>query len=268
MTSVFSRTGAITAQAGDYTAAQITNAPAGNVAATNVQAAIDELDSEKIDKSFITAKGSLVSGTALSTPIGVTVGADGTALIADSTTSSGLSYGVQLESRFDQPDLTVNASLAASVVNSSNYIAFAQTTANITATLPNPTVGATKHRTITLCNEGTQAIGITFVSGAGFYLTPNDVMDITWNGSRWVAANAQLAVAPSYARGIKAATQTFNAIGGNVTFDTVQASFGSDISLSSGVFTLKAGKTYRLRASINFFTNVGLMFGQHSLGST
>jgi len=47
VTSVFSRTGAVTAQSGDYTATQITNAPAGNISATTVQAAINELDSEK-----------------------------------------------------------------------------------------------------------------------------------------------------------------------------------------------------------------------------
>lgn len=45
--SVFSRTGVVTAQNGDYTASQVTNVPAGNIAATTVQAAINELDSEK-----------------------------------------------------------------------------------------------------------------------------------------------------------------------------------------------------------------------------
>jgi hypothetical protein len=45
--SVFGRTGIVTAQSGDYTASQITNTPAGNISATTVQAAIDELDSEK-----------------------------------------------------------------------------------------------------------------------------------------------------------------------------------------------------------------------------
>jgi hypothetical protein len=47
VTSVFGRTGAVTAQSGDYSAAQVSNAPAGNISATTVQAAINELDSEK-----------------------------------------------------------------------------------------------------------------------------------------------------------------------------------------------------------------------------
>lgn len=47
VTSVFTRTGAVVAASGDYTAAQVTNTPAGFVAATDVQAAINEIDSEK-----------------------------------------------------------------------------------------------------------------------------------------------------------------------------------------------------------------------------
>jgi hypothetical protein len=45
--SVFGRSGAVVATAGDYTASQITNTPAGTLAATTVQAALNELDSEK-----------------------------------------------------------------------------------------------------------------------------------------------------------------------------------------------------------------------------
>lgn len=48
VTSVFGRTGAVVAAADDYTAEQVTNVPAGSIAATNVQDAIDELDTSKI----------------------------------------------------------------------------------------------------------------------------------------------------------------------------------------------------------------------------
>lgn len=47
VSSVFGRTGAVVAVAGDYTASQVTNVPAGTIAATDVQAAINELDTEK-----------------------------------------------------------------------------------------------------------------------------------------------------------------------------------------------------------------------------
>lgn len=47
VTSFEGRTGVVTAQAGDYTASEVTNVAAGNIAAVTVQAAIDELDTEK-----------------------------------------------------------------------------------------------------------------------------------------------------------------------------------------------------------------------------
>jgi len=48
VTSVFGRTGGVTATSGDYTATQITNTPAGTIAAVNVQTALNELDTEKL----------------------------------------------------------------------------------------------------------------------------------------------------------------------------------------------------------------------------
>ena len=47
VTSVFGRTGNVVSANGDYTASQLTNVPAGNIAATTVQAALNELDTEK-----------------------------------------------------------------------------------------------------------------------------------------------------------------------------------------------------------------------------
>jgi hypothetical protein len=57
--SVFGRTGAVVAAASDYDANQIDNTPAGTIAATEVQAAINELDSEKVAKAGDTMTGSL-----------------------------------------------------------------------------------------------------------------------------------------------------------------------------------------------------------------
>ncbi len=45
--SVFSRIGDVVAQSGDYVASDITNTPAGTIASTNVQSALNELDTEK-----------------------------------------------------------------------------------------------------------------------------------------------------------------------------------------------------------------------------
>lgn len=47
VSAVFGRTGAVIATAGDYTGSLVTNVPAGGVVATNVQAAVTELDTKK-----------------------------------------------------------------------------------------------------------------------------------------------------------------------------------------------------------------------------
>jgi hypothetical protein len=49
--SVFGRTGTVTATNGDYTASNITNVPSGGIVATEVQAAINELDGDKLAKA-------------------------------------------------------------------------------------------------------------------------------------------------------------------------------------------------------------------------
>jgi hypothetical protein len=82
--SVFGRTGAVVATAGDYTATQVTNVPAGGIAATTVQAAVNELDTEKAALAHTHWGGSWSgSGTGLSLS-GGTTGLD----------ASGTNYGV------------------------------------------------------------------------------------------------------------------------------------------------------------------------------
>jgi hypothetical protein len=48
VTSVFGRNGVVTSANGDYTASQVTNVPAGTIAATTVQAAINELEGDVV----------------------------------------------------------------------------------------------------------------------------------------------------------------------------------------------------------------------------
>jgi trimeric autotransporter adhesin len=60
ITSIFTRTGEIVAQSGDYSASLITNSPEGNIAATDVQAALNELDDEKVSKAGDTITGALI----------------------------------------------------------------------------------------------------------------------------------------------------------------------------------------------------------------
>ncbi len=63
VTTVFGRTGAVLAVAGDYTAAQVTNVAGGSVAAVTVQAAIDELDAEKVAKTGDSVSGAITFAT-------------------------------------------------------------------------------------------------------------------------------------------------------------------------------------------------------------
>jgi hypothetical protein len=51
------RTGAVVSVAGDYSAAEISSTPSGNIVATNVQDALDELDLEKAPASHVGAGG-------------------------------------------------------------------------------------------------------------------------------------------------------------------------------------------------------------------
>jgi hypothetical protein len=61
VTSAFGRSGDVTAVGGDYTAALVTNTPAGTISATDVQAAIDQLDNSKAAFSH-THTGASITG--------------------------------------------------------------------------------------------------------------------------------------------------------------------------------------------------------------
>ena len=65
VTSVFGRTGAVVSAGGDYTAGQITSTAVGNIAAVNVQAAIAELESEKISTGNSVISSSMLAASAV-----------------------------------------------------------------------------------------------------------------------------------------------------------------------------------------------------------
>jgi hypothetical protein len=62
VTSVFTRTGNVVAQNGDYTASQITNTPSGDISSLTVQNAINELDTEKVSTTRQVIAGAGLSG--------------------------------------------------------------------------------------------------------------------------------------------------------------------------------------------------------------
>ena len=70
--SVFGRTGAVVATAGDYTAGLVTFTPTGGLSSTNVQSACAELDTEKADKTLaVTAGPGLSGGGTLAAPFSI-----------------------------------------------------------------------------------------------------------------------------------------------------------------------------------------------------
>ena len=83
----------------DYTASTgttvtgLTALVAGDIATVSSPSAFNVANA--IPKATITAKGDLLVGTGASTPTNLGVGADGTTLVADSSTSTGLRYNPQ-----------------------------------------------------------------------------------------------------------------------------------------------------------------------------
>jgi len=62
--TVFGRIGNVVATNGDYTASEVTNVPAGSIIATNVQAAIDELETEKLNFPSYAVPGGIANAGA------------------------------------------------------------------------------------------------------------------------------------------------------------------------------------------------------------
>jgi len=72
VSSVFGRTGAVVAAAGDYTAAQVVNVPAGTLSATDVQAAINEIDGDNVAQDALIAANASAIATKASSAITIT----------------------------------------------------------------------------------------------------------------------------------------------------------------------------------------------------
>lgn len=92
VSSVFGRTGAVVAVAGDYDGTEVTNTPAGNIASTTTQAAINELDTEKqpID-SDLTSWAGVTRATGFDTFTGNPTSANLRSLLTDES-GTGSAY--------------------------------------------------------------------------------------------------------------------------------------------------------------------------------
>lgn len=124
-------------------ASSISNTPAGNIAATTVQAAINELDSEKIAKAGDTGIGALTVAGLLSSSgvIGYTTGAGGTATQPTSKStavtlnkpagqitmnSASLAAGAAVEFQLNNSFISTNSVVTPNIVAYPSYTALAK----------------------------------------------------------------------------------------------------------------------------------------------
>lgn len=152
VTSFNGRVGTVVATSGDYAASQITNTPSGNISSTNVQNAINELDSEK--QPLIT--GGATSITSSNLTANRALQSDGAGKVAVSATTatelgfvSGVTSAIQTQLNAKGPGtvtsvaLTVPSilSVAGSPITSSGTLAVSLVNESANQVFSGPTSG-------------------------------------------------------------------------------------------------------------------------------
>ncbi len=123
VTTVYGRTGAVVATAGDYNAGQIINTPSGSIVATDVQAAINELDTFKVNRAGDTISGALsILGSADQTQFSIQADVLQTANLVEFRDSGAvLVASVSSDGTVSAPtDLTTKSYVDAAIVGMTN----------------------------------------------------------------------------------------------------------------------------------------------------
>lgn len=193
VSSVFGRTGVVIAADGDYSASQVTNTPAGGISSTTVQAAINELDTEKQPVGgYVTVTGGTpttnncakFSGPTTVTDAGGTCGAgSGTvtvvaagSLISTALVTGGGSQAIQTPSAGATLDSSGNmvvtslasgASPPACTAGTSGVICLKEGTAPTGAASAAELYTLTDHFLYTKLNNGSQDKVCTLSAGCG-----------------------------------------------------------------------------------------------------
>ena len=157
----------------------------------NLQSQITTLGDDYVDEDVLTAKGSLISATAASTPSELTVGTNNQFLIANSATSTGLQWTSTLASP------TITSPIVTGLTLNDSSIIFEGATDNAfetTLTVTDPTAD----RTITLPNV------------SGTVVTTGDTGTVT----NAMLATAPLSAATALASAYNASRETAFMLGG------------------------------------------------------
>lgn len=231
----------------------------------------DGTGNAKISKSTLSAKGSLISATAASTPIDVPVsGTDGRVLIEDAASAGGIKWSNTLPflttaAQQDAP-ATRTSAVTLSIGNSA-FLNNCDTTASAyNITLPNTTVAGHKYRIVLVA--GTNTLGVVATTSVGIgqgtsvaLTVPGDYVDVesTTTSGVWAVVGGwriNTARAGNRVVGVGNRTANFSLGVGTAEINNVDASTGpitatlaSTTSISGISFTIT-----KTDASVNLVT--------------
>lgn len=179
-----------------HAASAITNTPSGNLAATEVQSALNELQTD-IDgrqlRSTLTTKGDIYVATGSGTTTRLAAGTDGYALVTDSAQATGLKY---VATSFTAPNSSVIFNTGVTSNGSTNTTVRRFTNVSTAGTALTANQSTTNGDSVTVNEAGTYTISYTDVATA----INSNYAAITINGSALTTDPASL----TYAQGFRA----------------------------------------------------------------